>query len=85
MVNGRYQKVRPVSSNEFLTSIGRLVSDPTFGLGGSRMWYKEWGQKIGGKNRKRRSIRMKVDLYEVCLSYDGVHPKKSPFSTRHLI
>ena len=33
------------------------------------MCEKEEVQKISGKKRKRRSIRMEVDLYEVCLSY----------------
>ena len=50
-------------------NIGCLVSDPTFGLGGSRLWDKEEKQKIIGRNSKRCSIRMKVDLYEVSLSY----------------
>ena len=46
-----------------------LVSAPTFGLGGSRLWEKEEEKNISGKKRKRRSIRAKVDLYEVCQSY----------------
>ena len=29
-------------------------SDPTFGLGGSRLWEKEDAQKISGKKRKTR-------------------------------
>ena len=33
-VNVRYRKVRRFSGNEFWKNIGRLVSDPTFGLGG---------------------------------------------------
>ena len=36
--NVRYLKVRRFSSNEFWNNIGCLVSDPTFGLGGSRLW-----------------------------------------------
>ena len=66
--NVRYLKVRQFSSNEFWKNIGCLVSAPTFGLGGSRMWEKEEGIKIILKKRKRRSIKIKVDFYEVCLS-----------------
>ena len=66
--NGLYQNVRWFSSNEFWKNIGCLVSAPTFGLGGSRMWEKEEGIKIILKKRKRRSIKIKVDFYEVCLS-----------------
>ena len=51
--NGRYQKVCHFSSNEFWKMIGCLVSVPTFGLGGSRLWEKEEGIKISGKKRKR--------------------------------
>ena len=66
--NVQYQKVRRFSSNEFWKNIGCLVSAPTFGLGGSRLWEKEEDIKISGKKRKRLSIRIKVDLYEVFLS-----------------
>ena len=45
-----------------------IVSAPTFGLGGLRPWEKEEDIKIGGKKRNICSIRIKVDLYEVCLS-----------------
>ena len=38
--NGRYQKFRLFSRNEFWKNIGCLVSDPTFGLGGYRLWEK---------------------------------------------
>ena len=38
--NVRYRKVCWFSSNEFWKNIGCLVSDPTFGLGGPRMWDK---------------------------------------------
>ena len=41
MVNGQYLKVRRFSSNEFWKNIGCLVSDPTFGRGGSKLWDKE--------------------------------------------
>ena len=37
-------------------------------LGGSRLWEKEEDIKLSGNKRKRHSIRIKVDLYEVCLS-----------------
>ena len=36
--NVRYRKVRRFSSCEFWKNIGCLVSAPTFGLGGSRLW-----------------------------------------------
>ena len=70
-VNVRYRKVRQFSSNEFWKNIGCLVSAPTFGIGGSRLWEKEEDIKISGKKRKLRSIRIKDDLYEVCLSGMG--------------
>ena len=41
MVNGRAQKGRRFSRNEFWNNIGCLVSSLTFGLGGSRLWEKE--------------------------------------------
>ena len=63
--NVRYWKVRRFSSCEFWKNIGCLVSAPTFGLGGSRLWEMEEEQKLSGKKRKRRSIQAKVDLYEV--------------------
>ena len=50
-------------SCEFWKNIGCLLSEPTFGLGGSRLWEKEEEQKLSGKKRKQRSIRAKVDLY----------------------
>ena len=37
-VNVRYRKIRQFSSNEFCKNIGCLVLDPTFGIGGSRLW-----------------------------------------------
>ena len=67
--NVRYRKVRRFSSCEFWKNIGCLVSAPTFGLGGSRLWEKEEEQKLSGKKRKRRSIRAKVDLYELCFLF----------------
>ena len=67
--NFRYRKVCRFSSCEFWENIGCLVSAPTFGLGGLRMWEKEEGKKLSGKKRKRRSIRAKVDLYEVCFLF----------------
>ena len=36
--NLRYQKVCSFSSNELWRNIGCLISEPTFGLGRSRMW-----------------------------------------------
>ena len=39
--NVRYRKICRFSSNEFWKNIGCLVSAPTFGLGGSRLWEKE--------------------------------------------
>ena len=38
--NGGYQKVRQFSSSEFWKNIGSFVSDPTFGIGVSRLWEK---------------------------------------------
>ena len=67
--NGQYRKVSRFSSNEFWKNIGYLVLDPTFGLVGSRMWEKEEDIKISRKKRKRRSIRIKVDLYEILIIY----------------
>ena len=67
--NVRFRKVRRFSSSELWKNIGCLVSAPTFGLGGSRLWEKEDKQKLSGKMRKRRSIRAKVDLYEVCFLF----------------
>ena len=67
--NGGYKKVRQFSSSEFWKNICGLVSDPTFGLGGSRLWEKEEEIKISGKKSKRRSISINVDLYDFCLSY----------------
>jgi len=65
----RFRKVRRFSSSEFWRNIGCMVSAPTFGLGGQRLWEKEEDQKLSGKKRKRRSIRAKVDLYEVCFLF----------------
>ena len=69
MVNGRYQNVRRFSSNEFWRNIYFLVSAPTFGLGGSRLWEMEEAINISGNNSKRCSIMIKVDFLKVCLSY----------------
>ena len=67
--NVRYRKVRRFSSCEFWKNIGCLVSAPTFGIGGSRLWEKEEEQKLSGKKRKRHTIWEKVDLYEVCFLF----------------
>ena len=69
MANGRDQKVWQFSENEFWKNIGCLISDPTFCLGSLMIWQKEEAQKISGKKRQIISIIIKVDLYEVCLSY----------------
>ena len=41
MVNGQYRNNWRFSSNKLWKNIGCLVSDPTFDLGGSRLWKKE--------------------------------------------
>ena len=46
MVNGRAWKVQWFSINEFWKNIGCLVSAPTFGLGGYRLYNNEEEQKI---------------------------------------
>ena len=66
--NVRYLKVRQFSSNEFWRNIGCLVSAPTLGIGGSRLWDTEEDINLSGKKRKILSICIKVNLYEVCLS-----------------
>ena len=67
--NVRYRKVCCFSINELWKNIGFIVSAPTFGLGGSRLWDKEEELKISGNNSERHSILVKVDFYEVCRSY----------------
>ena len=52
--NGWYRKFRRFPRNGFWKNIGCLVSDPTFGIGGSRLWEKEEGTNISGKNSKIR-------------------------------
>ena len=52
MVNGRYWKRWQFPSNAFWNNIGCLVSAPTFGFGGSRLWEKEESQNIIGKKKK---------------------------------
>ena len=64
--NGQFQKLWRFSRKEFWKNIGCFLSAPPFGLGGLRLWEK--GKKISGKKRNRSSIRLKVDLYEVCES-----------------
>ena len=66
--NGRYQKFRQLSSNGFWKNICCLVSSPTFDIRGTRLCDKEEDINMSGNNRKRSSIEIKVDLYEVCLS-----------------
>ena len=58
--NGRYRKVCQFYSNELWKNIGCLVSAPTFGLGGPRLWDKEEDIKTSGKNRNILSIRIKL-------------------------
>ena len=60
MVNGRYQKIRRFSINEFWKNIGCLVLASAFGLGCSKLWEKEDAQKISGKKMKRHSVSIKV-------------------------
>ena len=62
--NGKFWKLRRFSRNELWKNIGCLLSEPTFGLGGSILW--ENYPKISWKNRKSYSILSKDDLYEVC-------------------
>ena len=69
MVNVRARKFWRFSSNEFWKNIDCLVSAPTFGLGGSRMWEKYEAQKIIVNKSKSHTIRVKVDLYDFLLSY----------------
>ena len=52
--------------NEFWKNIGLLVSAPSFGLGGSRLWENKEETKTRKKMRIC-SIRLKVDLYDVCV------------------
>ena len=67
--NVRYRKVRRFSNCEFWKNIGFLVSAPTFGLWGSRLWEKEEELKLSAKKRKQRSLREKFDLYAVCFYF----------------
>ena len=67
-VNIRYRNVCRFSRSEFWKNIGCLVSDPTFGLEELRLWYEEEYIKISEKKSKIRSIRIKIDFYEVCQS-----------------
>ena len=67
--NGGYKKVRQFSSSEFWKNICGLVSDPTFGLGGSRLWEKEEEIKISGNKSNMHSIRIKL----ICMSF--VYPE----------
>ena len=62
MMNVQYRKIWRFSRNEFWKNIGCLVSAPTFGLGGSRLWEKEEDIKIRGKKRNRLSIQITIDF-----------------------
>ena len=46
-----------------------VVSFQLLPFGGSNMWEKEEDIKVSVKNTKRHPIWIKVDLYEVCISY----------------
>ena len=50
-----------------LKNLVYLILDPTFDIGGSRLWQKGEKQNIILNKRKIHSIRVKVDLYEVCV------------------
>ena len=69
MVKRQAQKVWYFLINGFWKNIGCIVSDPKFCLGRSRLWEEEEAHKISGNKRKRCSTRVKVNFYEVCLSY----------------
>ena len=69
MVKCRSWKVWRFSSNEFWKNISSLVSASTFVNGGYRRRDNPEGKNISGNKSKRNSNRVKVYLYEVCLSY----------------
>ena len=69
MVNGGACEVWRFSSNAFWENISCLVSAPTFGIGGSALWDKKELQKTSVKKRKMFLIKVKFNLYEICLSY----------------
>ena len=52
--NVRYQKVCRFPSNEFWKNIRCLVSAPTFGLWGSRLWDKEEDLKLNWKEEEEK-------------------------------
>ena len=52
--NGQFQKIWRFPRKKLWKKIGCLLSAPTFGLGGSILWYKD--TRIIGKKRKRYSI-----------------------------
>ena len=52
--NGQFLKLRRFSRNKLWKNIGCLLSAPTVGLMGSRLWGKD--KKLSGKERKRSSI-----------------------------
>ena len=63
----RLCKVWRFSSNKFWKIVYCLVSDPTFGIGWSRLWDKDEGRCINLNKRKIHFIRVKIDFYEVCV------------------
>ena len=67
MGKGRIRKVWQFSRNKFLRTICCHISNPTFGIGGSRLWEKEEEKHISRKKRKRHLFTVKVYLYEVCV------------------
>ena len=66
-MKGRDNTVWRLSSNGFWNNIGCLILALTLGIGVSRLWEKEEEQRIIGEKRKRFSIRLKFELYEVCV------------------
>ena len=52
--NGQFWKLQRFSRNKFWKNIECLLSAPTFGIGGSRLWEKY--PRISGEKRKRSSI-----------------------------
>ena len=65
IVKGRDNTVWRLSSNGFWNNIGCLLLAFTFVIEVSRLWEKEEEQRIIGEKRKRCSIRLKFELYEV--------------------
>ena len=58
----RIRKLRQFSRNEFCKNIICINSEPNFGVGGSRLEYKEDYTHIRSNKMKRRIIRGEVDF-----------------------